>query len=139
MIITGVFPFLNTTMDLNLLPTDDDALLNGRETKILYKADGTVARQVVLHEDGAVTDQTKHAIEPHLEYAKYLRETHPTQKVAGNHAGWKEVAYVPPWVLEQAMREGRMDDKEWWKKWLNDADNKAFRITNGRISGLEGL
>lgn len=42
-------------------------------------------------------------------------------------------ARVPLAVVDRAIREGWMNDKAAWRRWLNDADNRAFRVTGGRI------
>lgn len=43
----------------------------------------------------------------------------------------KLVARVPMTVYEQSLHEGW--DENDWKKWLNDPDNKAFRIWPGQV------
>lgn len=43
----------------------------------------------------------------------------------------KLVARVPMTIYEQAHHEGWDEAK--WKQWLNDPDNKAFRIWPGRV------
>lgn len=43
----------------------------------------------------------------------------------------KLVARVPMTIYEQAIHEGWDEDR--WKQWLNDPDNKAFRIWPGRV------
>ena len=43
------------------------------------------------------------------------------------------VAEVPMVIYQQAIREGWANDKKKWKKWLNDPDNKLFRIWPGKI------
>ena len=45
----------------------------------------------------------------------------------------KHVAEVPMVIYQQAIREGWANDKKKWKKWLNDPDNKLFRIWQGRV------
>ncbi|WKV16967.1 hypothetical protein [Microcystis phage MJing1] len=42
-------------------------------------------------------------------------------------------ARVPLAVVERAMREGWFNDKAAWKKWLNDGENRDFRVIGGRI------
>jgi hypothetical protein len=46
---------------------------------------------------------------------------------------FKPVAVIPQEVLNQAMLEGWFHDKARWKRWANDPDNRAFRITEGRV------
>ncbi len=45
----------------------------------------------------------------------------------------KHVAEVPMVIYQQAIREGWANDKKKWKKWLNNPDNKLFRIWQGRV------
>lgn len=43
----------------------------------------------------------------------------------------RHVAKVPMTVYEQSLREGWDDDD--WKRWLNDSQNKPFRVWEGRV------
>jgi hypothetical protein len=43
----------------------------------------------------------------------------------------KLVARVPLTIYERSVHENW--DDEQWKRWLNDPDNKAFRIWPGRV------
>lgn len=54
-----------------------------------------------------------------------LAEEHPRQ------SHFKLLARVPMTVWEQSEREG-WDDAD-WRKWLNDPDNKPFRVWPGRV------
>jgi hypothetical protein len=49
----------------------------------------------------------------------------------GNH--FRLVARVPMAVVKLAQREGWADDMQKWKAFLNDPDNRAFRIWPGRL------
>jgi hypothetical protein len=40
---------------------------------------------------------------------------------------------VPMTVVETAMREGWFNDKAAWRRWLNDRDNRAFRVWGGQV------
>lgn len=66
-----------------------------------------------------------------LDEAKRVREEHEGR--------WhkrellRPVAEVPASVVEQAMREGWFKDQKKWKQWMNNPDNKAFRIWGGRV------
>jgi hypothetical protein len=46
---------------------------------------------------------------------------------------FKPVAFIPDEVLNQAMLEGWFHDQARWRRWANDPDNQAFRITQGRL------
>lgn len=60
-----------------------------------------------------------------LEGIKRDRETHPTRSMN------KLLARVPMTVYEKSIIEQWGDDD--WKKWLNDSDNKMFRVWEGRV------
>jgi hypothetical protein len=36
-------------------------------------------------------------------------------------------------IYFQLKAEGKLDDQEYMKKWLNDADNKYFRTRAGEV------
>jgi hypothetical protein len=42
-------------------------------------------------------------------------------------------ARVPIEVVGRAMREGWYNDKAAWKRWLNNSENRAFRVWEGRV------
>lgn len=43
----------------------------------------------------------------------------------------KHVARVPLTIYEQSIHENWTEEQ--WKRWLNDPDNKMFRIWQGRV------
>ena len=45
----------------------------------------------------------------------------------------RPVATIPAAVVQQMMNEGSWNDEAHLKKWLNDPDNKCFRIWPGRV------
>lgn len=49
------------------------------------------------------------------------------------HKDFKHVAIIPQEVLNQAYLEGWFHDKERWRRWANDPDNRDFRVTGGRL------
>ena len=57
----------------------------------------------------------------------------------GKHAGMTKVASIPLVVVQQLAQKGIMNqaggikDKEAFKKWLNDTDNRFFKTYNGNI------
>ncbi len=98
--------------------------------KFLYDHTGTVAR--VLHQEGTEFDDTFHIetvedVEPILESVKALRDDHRER------SDMKHVARVPVTVVEQAMREGWFHDDAKWNQWLNDPQNKDFRVWEGTV------
>lgn len=48
-------------------------------------------------------------------------------------AHFRPVAEIPEVLANQMMREGWFHDNKKLKKWLNDPDNRAFRIWPGRV------
>jgi len=46
---------------------------------------------------------------------------------------WTRVASIPMSIYFQLKAEGKLDDQEYMKKWLNDADNKYFRTRAGEV------
>ena len=59
--------------------------------------------------------------------AKAMSELPHTDK------SFKPVALIPDEILNRAYLEGWFHDKAKWRAWANDPDNKAFRITQGRL------
>lgn len=45
----------------------------------------------------------------------------------------QRVAHIPHVVLEQLMREGKLWDQDYMKRWLNDPDNAVFRTRPGVV------
>lgn len=100
------------------------------ERKYIYDANGTVVRE--LHADpeapfGGFAINTIEDVEPIIESAKVLRENH---KPRGD---MKLAARVPVTVVERAMREGWFHDDRAWRRWMNDPDNRDFRVWEGRV------
>lgn len=46
---------------------------------------------------------------------------------------FRPVALVPKTVLDRAILEGWFHDKAKWRAWMNDPDNRDFRIHQGRM------
>ena len=97
--------------------------------RAIYDQFGSVVR--VIHAprygDQDTILQTIEDCEPIVESVRQLREA---QAPRGD---MKHVARVPVTVVEKAMREGWFDDQAAWDKWLNDPDNKDFRVWEGRV------
>ncbi|NBW67854.1 MAG: hypothetical protein EBR47_03975 [Betaproteobacteria bacterium] len=54
-----------------------------------------------------------------------------------NKANWKgewhHVASIPESLYYKLKAEGKIDDPVYMKKWLNDADNRFFRVRPGQV------
>lgn len=102
--------------------------------KQLYDHVGNVAR--VLHVDdrdptgwnSEFITETIEDVEPVLDSAARLRADGHNPKSTMRH-----VARVPVTVVERAMREGWFHDQKAWDRFLNDPDNKGFRVWEGRL------
>jgi len=98
------------------------------EVKRVYRNDGEVKRTLIWDDeypDRLVVD-TELDLEQTIENNKILRELHPRRSTI------KVLARgVPLTVAEKAIRE-QWDDRD-WAKWLDDPDNAAFRVWQGRV------
>jgi hypothetical protein len=98
------------------------------ERKVVYRNDGTVKRTMVWEDDDPLTlhVQTEQDLTQAIENNKVLRELHPrrsTNKLLARG--------VPISVAEKAMLE-QWDEQD-WARWLDDPDNAAFRVWQGRV------
>ena len=50
---------------------------------------------------------------------------------SGRH--FRLAARIPMTVVNQAIAEGWVHDRERWKRWMNDPDNKKHRVWGGRV------
>ncbi len=103
--------------------------------RTIYSKTPEVLRQISSeeHEDHKeVTVLTQQEIEPVQQLADELRDYH---QVIGHRRSRNmvPVAEIPMIIWEQAFREGWLHDKKKWKKWVNDPQNRCFRITDGRV------
>jgi len=98
------------------------------ERKVVYRNDGAVKRTMVWEDDqpDIIHVYTEQDLTQAIENNKILREQHPRRSTN------KLVARgVPIQVAEKAMLEGW--DEQDWARWLDDPDNAAFRIWQGRV------
>jgi hypothetical protein len=102
------------------------------DRRFIYDHTGTKIKEIVVHDAENFTVLTRENMDAGLEYVKQRRE------LVDKKAHYREVAWIPDSVFAQAVTEGRVHDKKYWARWLNDADNRAFRIDGGYISGREG-
>ena len=94
----------------------------------MYRDDGVVKRTLIWEDDKPhiVHVKTELDLEQAIENNKILRDLHPRRSTN------KLVARgVPLTVAEKAMRE-QWDESD-WNKWLDDPDNAAFRVWQGRL------
>lgn len=91
-----------------------------------YVGDG-VRRTMIVDEERPYSPIVKTEVDltSTLESIKRDRDNHRGRTIN------KLVARAPMTVYEQSVREGW--DENDWRKWLNDPDNAAFRIWQGRV------
>jgi hypothetical protein len=95
--------------------------------KAILDFDPITRRKVTYaEEDGVKYIETKQDCEGLVAAARAMSEM-PQSK------DFKLVAVIPEEVLNQAFLEGWFEDKERWKRWANDPDNRAFRVSGGRL------
>jgi hypothetical protein len=96
--------------------------------RILHSASGGVVRwvsstpgndQVVVHDEQEVGDLLR----------ANARDADVDQ--TGQH--FRLVARVPMSIMNKAIQEGWSRDKEKWREWLNNSDNRAFRVWPGKV------
>ena len=46
---------------------------------------------------------------------------------------WSRVASIPLSLYYQMKVEGKIDDQEYMKRWLNDSNNQFFRTRPGKV------
>ena len=102
-----------------------------KKTTVRHTGDTATELITDLH-TGDMTIATAQEMGPVLEEAKRQREANTQigthNRIGQNHM--RPIAEVPMMVYNQSIREKW--GKKRWKQWLNDPDNKMFRITDGR-------
>ena len=69
---------------------------------------------------------TQQNVQPVIDQVKVFSDNTPGKT-------FRHAAEIPMVIWTKALREGWHNDKTAWKKWLNDPDNKAFRVWKGNI------
>lgn len=99
----------------------------GRVLKTLHTDAHDEDRMVeVMHED----------VSPLIELAKSLaivRRNGSLKDQAAEAAGMRLIGFMPDTQIEKMMREGSWNDKAAHRRWLNDPQNKPFRVWDGRV------
>lgn len=93
--------------------------------------DGSLARSVHGHSDGSFTIYTEQECDAIIQQNRRDREIQQAHGFRGEI--FRKVASIPAHVFDQAAREGWVEDDERWRRWLNDGENAAFRVYEGRI------
>ena len=96
--------------------------------KTILDARGSMLSQVVVDEHDAdrmvlVTEQDVTGIVDYCAAQSHM----PGSK------DMKHVAEIPLAVVERMMQDGSWNDPQAIKRWLNNPDNRAFRVWHGRV------
>lgn len=75
--------------------------------------------QVVVHDEQEVGD--------------ILRANSRDADVDQTGRHFRLAARIPLAVVQQAIAEGWVHDRKKWREWLNNSDNRAFRVWGGRV------
>ena len=78
-----------------------------------------------LSEPETVYEYTEQNVEPLIDIAKAQSELKPDKDM-------RLVGHIPLVIYNQMMRDGSFNDPAAIKKWLNNPDNKCFRVAPGR-------
>ncbi len=99
------------------------------EMRRYHNADGSVSKIIEGRiEQGPYGDEL---VIRELWFEENLKDVAAMQRDLNSHKDAKPLAVVPKGVQAQAINEGWINDRQQWKKWLNDADNKYLRVTDG--------
>jgi len=97
--------------------------------KILYDQWGGMVRSV----ESSPGDDREVVVTTTQDADRILRANSRDADVDQSGRHFRHVARVPMVIVQQAIREGWHRDKAKWRAWLNDPDNRAFRIWQGRV------
>jgi len=70
--------------------------------------------------------ETRQDLSPVIDHVLELRDR-PLGKE------WRHVAEIPMYFFDQWAKEGSLHDKTKIRKWLDDPQNKPFRVWQGRM------
>lgn len=71
--------------------------------------------------------ETVQDVDPIIQYARERAE------IGGWSSEFKPAAEIPMVIVEKMMQDGSWGDPAAMKKWLNDPQNKCFRIWPGKV------
>lgn len=98
------------------------------EHKTVYVDDGGVRRTLISDDDAPAVIR----VYTEVDMSAVVENNHIYRDIQNPRSTNKLVARgIPMTVYEKSILED-WDDND-WKKWLNDPDNAAFRIWQGRV------
>lgn len=94
-----------------------------------YNADG-VRREMITDDERPYQLRTYTTVQMD-EVLQSIEEAREVEASRGGRPVNKHLARVPMTVMEQSIHE-QWDEAD-WRKWLNDPENAAFRVWQGRV------
>ena len=85
----------------------------------------------VDHKDGTFSIQTRQQVYDLIEANKAAYNG--VDAKAGWNGEWHHVASIPLTTYFDLKKKGVIDDAKAFKRWLNDSDQRAFRVRPGRV------
>jgi phage-related protein len=72
-----------------------------------------------------------------LQDVKPIIEMNKMDLTQSDNNGWKgefhHVARIPLSVYYDLKAQGKLDDEAYMKRWLNDSENRFFRVKEGKV------
>ena len=103
-------------------------------TTKIFDFDPIMGTKKLWHYD-AQTDQA--TIETVIDATQVVEENKERFKSFDERANWNgdmhHVASIPMALYYQMKAEGKLDDQAYMKRWLNDPDNRFFRVKEGQV------
>lgn len=99
---------------------------------VLYDYDVQTGRQVwsLTNDDGSITFRTDYPVQPTID----INEAQRNMAQDNWKGDYHHVASIPLNIYHDQLAEAsRQDDSAYLSKWLNDADNRAWRTKNGIV------
>lgn len=93
-----------------------------------YRNDGVVRRHA--HND---PQGNRFVIASEMECDQLIRENRALREAQTKKEEFRLAARVPLPVVEKAMQEGWFHDDDKWAQWMNNPENRDFRVYEGRI------
>lgn len=83
-------------------------------------------------------DETDEAtIQTQQDVTAIIEENKQEFNMVDERAGWKgefhRVASIPMSIYAQLRADGKLDDQEYMKRWLNSDENRFFRVRPGKV------
>jgi hypothetical protein len=88
------------------------------------------------HDEGRMVEVMHEDVTPLIELAKSLaivRQMGRLKDQPSEKMGARLIGFMPDTQVEKMMRDGTWNDVAAQKRWLNDPQNKDFRVWRGRV------